>query len=274
MYSQFMKSKNILNVIVFKLNELPQKLTVLSILIFTAWITSLNAGEYRTFKSNEGVELRAKVVSCKIGEHVTLERADGRLFKEVPWPKFSTEDQGYLKKWIKDQESKLNQADLVSDAKLKIKVIKGIDDDFNEYGDIDDHEVYFKPAVIVESDELYRTFTEVQGTLIIIGHGYLKKSEHIILSRQSFKMDFPAKETARWDGSQFSCVYDPDYGGFDYAGYLLVLRNRSGEIIIRKASNTIWEDNAEQVIRAKERMGYNRKFTEQHKLRNSYGLPN
>jgi len=149
-----------------------------------------------------------------------------------------------------------------------------MDDDFNEYGDIDDRVVQFEPKVIIESDELYRTFTDVHGILILVGHGYLKKDEYAILAHQSFRLTLPAREKVRWKGKPFTCSYDPDFGGFEYAGYMLVLKNRSGEIVFRKASRTVWETHAERLITARLRMGYNRDFTKEFKLWTTFGLPN
>lgn len=246
--------------------------SLFTLLMFLTWMTSLGAEEYRTFKSNDGAELEAQIVSCSVGESVTLRRSDGRLFKDVPWSRFSSDDQSYMEKWAEAEAEKINRADLVEDARLKITVLKGIDDDFNEYGDIDDRVVEFEPKVIIESDELYRTFTGVKGVLVFVGHGYLKKDEYAVLSRQAFVLNLPANEKVRWTGKPFTCSYDPDYGGFEYAGYMLVLQNRSGEIIFRKASKTMWEKNAEKIITAKSKTGYSRDFTSEFKLRDTFGL--
>ena len=251
---------------------LMRELEIVCFLMVFFWTISLDAEQYRTFVSQDRVELEAQIVSCKLGESVTLRRSDGRLFKNVPWSRFSSEDQSYMEKWAEAEAEKMNRADLVEDVRLKVTVLKGMDDDFNEYGDIDDRVVQFEPKVIIESDELYRTFTGVRGVLVFVGHGYLKKDEYAILSRQAFVLDLPANEKVRWNGKPFTCRYDPDYGGFEYAGYILVLQNRSGAIVFRKASKTVWKKNAEKLISAKYKTGYNRDFTNEFKLRTTFGL--
>ena len=109
--------------------------------------------------------------------------------------------------------------------------------------------------------------------LVFIGKGYLNKKEYVILNRQKFTLTVPSQKQVRWDGKAFECFYDPDYGGFEYAGYLMVLKNRSGEITFRKASRTSWASNAEAILSAQLNMGYNRDFTAVHMLQKTFGLP-
>ena len=230
--------------------------------------SGLSAADYRVFKNDDGVELEAEVVSCTAGKLVTVRRRDGRVFKGVAWSRFSAVDRKYLSNWAQAEAKKFSQADLDADARIKVTVLKGQDDDFNDYGDIDDHVVKFAPRVIIDSDEKDRTFTGVTGVLVMIGQGYLRKSEYVVLKRQEFELDLPAREEVRWTGRPFKCGYDPDYGG-----YVLVLRNRAGEIVFTKSSKTLWERSARSIVNAKERLGYDREFRNGEQLRTTYGLP-
>ena len=240
-------------------------------LLFCA--SELSAADYRVFKNDDGVELEAEVVSCVAGESVSVRRRDGRVFKDVAWSRFSMVDRKYLKDWAKAEAEKFSQADLDADARIKVTVLKGQDDDFNDYGDIDDHVIKFAPRVIIDSDEKDRTFTGVTGVLVMIGQGYVRKSEYVVLKRQEFTLDLPAHEEVRWTGKPFKCSYDPDYGGYRYGGYVLVLKNRAGEIVLTKSSKTLWERSAKSIINAKERLGYDREFRNGEELRMTYGLP-
>ena len=233
----------------------------------------LSAADYRTFKNAAGVELEAEVLSCDVGEVVTLRRRDGKVFKDVSWSMFSAADRKYLAQWAKDEAKKFSQADLDADARIAVTVLKGQDDDFNDYGDIDDHIIRFEPRVIIDSDEKDRTFTEVQGVLVIIGQGYLRKSEYVVLKRQEFTLDIPARDEVRWTGKPFKCSYDPDYGGYRYGGYVLVLKNRAGQIVYTKSSKTLWERSARSILAAESGLGYDRDFANGEELRTTYGLP-
>jgi hypothetical protein len=94
--------------------------------------------------------------------------------------------------WAKDEGKGFSQADLDADARITVTVLQGQDDDFNDYGEIDDHVVQFELQVILDSDGKDRTFTQVQGVLVMIGQGYLRKSEYVVLKRQEFSLDIPA----------------------------------------------------------------------------------
>jgi hypothetical protein len=246
---------------------------VCCVLLFLSVSTWSSAADYRVFKNDDGVELEAEVVSCTEGKLVTVRRRDGRVFKDVAWSRFSAVDRKYLSEWAKAEAKKFSQADLDADARIKVTVLKGQDDDFNDYGDIDDHVVQFEPRVIIDSDEKDRTFTGVTGVLVIVGQGYLRKSEYVVLKRQEFELDIPAREEVRWTGKPFKCSYDPDYGGYRYGGYVLVLEHRAGEIVFTKSSKTLWERSAKAIVNAKERLGYDREFRNGDPLRTTYGLP-
>jgi len=233
----------------------------------------LFAGDYRTFKNDAGVELEAEVLSCEVGEQATVRRRDGKVFKGVSWSMFSVADRKYLVQWAKDEAKKFSQADLDADARIAVTVLKGQDDDFNDYGDIDDHVIQFEPRVIIDSDEKDRTFTGVQAVLVMIGQGYLRKSEYVVLQRQEFMLDIPARDELRWTGKPFKCSYDPDYGGYRYGGYVLVLKNRAGQIVYTKSSKTLWERSARNILAAELKLGYDRDFANGKELRTTYGLP-
>jgi len=67
--------------------------------------------------------------------------------------------------------------------------------------------------------------------------------------------------------------YDPDYGGFEYEGYLVVLRNRNNEIVACKASKSFWENAPSRILKAEKLRGYDRKFEKDRPLFSTWGLP-
>ena len=185
---------------------------------------------------------------------------------------FSEEDRKYIAKWQKNQNAKYDDADLTPDSRLSINLLKGNKDQFNDYGDIDDRVVSFSPGVIVDNEEFRHSFKAVKGSVIIVGSNIMNDDQYVILSRQDFKLDLPKREKSRWEGAPFKCRYDPDYGGFDYGGYLVVLRNKKGEVVQTKGSRTAWEKNAENLLKAKKRKGYSVDFKHARELYTTYGL--
>jgi hypothetical protein len=229
-------------------------------------------GDYRTFTNDMGSTIEAKITEASDQGSVTLERRDGRTFKDVDITLFSNADQKYINKWRKKQAAKYDDADLKPDSRIALNVLKKTTDNMNDYGDIDDRIVSFQPSVVADNQEVRFSFKSVQGTLIIIGENIMDNREYVILNRQNFKLNLPKTEKVRWDGSPFECRYDPDYGGFEYGGYLVALKNKAGKVVQVKASKSIWERNAGKIIKAKKRTGYSRDFEQSHKLRTTFGL--
>ncbi|MGJ8641637.1 MAG: hypothetical protein ACSHYA_19755 [Opitutaceae bacterium] len=194
--------------------------------------------EYRTFESSDGATIEATVIEAS-ATSVTIQRRDGREFKDVPLERFSAKDRRYVREWRKAQEKAILDANLQFDSRVKVTVQKGEDDDKNDYGDIDDRVVQFEPGIVADNDEKELTFRNVKGTLVMIGRGVIERDSYVILNKQDFTIDFIPRERTRWQGNRFQCRYDPDYGGFEYAGYLVVLRDKQGNPAIIKGSKSI-----------------------------------
>ncbi|PXA03031.1 hypothetical protein DDZ13_14015 [Coraliomargarita sinensis] len=244
----------------------------LSALLAVSSLTGYADDEYRTFTSQDGSKIEAKIVEATL-EKVTIERRDGRVFKDVDLSMFSMNDRKDIRAWVKKQQTLIDKAEIQADSKLSIAFLRGRDDDENNYGDIDDRVVRFEPEVVLTSDEVYKTYTDIKGTAVVVGREIMSGRLYAILSKQDFTIKVPPGEKARWVGKNFACRYDPDYGGFEYGGYLVVLRDRSGKIVKVKSSKTAWERSPELILKAKARTGYNSKFTSDYDLYTTFGLP-
>lgn len=241
-------------------------------LIFIGVFLFAVGADARVFTSVDGATLDATIVAADVNM-VTIRRVDGRLFKDVPLSRFSVEDRRYVRAWVQDQTQKRDNADLVTDAEIRVTFLKGKDDDFNNYGDIDDRVVKFEPEVVIDSQEKEIRYPDIAGTLVVIGENIMDKKQFAILTRQDFSLSALPRQKTRWVGQGFECRYDPDYGGFEYGGYLIVLRNRAGEIVMTKASKSTWESNAKLILKAKQFVGYDSSFSRESKLYTTFGLP-
>ena len=240
--------------------------------LFTlALICRLDA-EIRPFSSSDGMTIEAELVEAS-EEKVTIRRRDGMLFKDVPLSRFSDADRQYVSRWLEKQKELEGTPDISADSKVRLYVLRGRDDDKNDYNDIDDRVISFEPGVAIQSEEKDENYLNVSGTLIIVGKGVINDDVYTILDTQNFSIDILTRQKATWKGSSFECRYDPDYGGFEYGGYLLVLRNRAGEIVQTKASKTSWSDHPERILDAKKFVGFNSQFSKTVKLHTTFGIP-
>jgi hypothetical protein len=77
------------------------------------------------------------------------------------------------------------------------------------------------------------------GTLLFVGQDQSFDKDFKILSSQKFEMK-PTKEGTLFLAESFSTIYDSDnkgegnLGGFKYEGYLLVVRDQDGTVILTK----------------------------------------
>ncbi|MEM1221285.1 MAG: hypothetical protein AAGH40_00870 [Verrucomicrobiota bacterium] len=241
--------------------------------IFSLTICMVQGSEFRTFTSADGVEIEAKLVEISRDGKVTITDRNGEDYDELPLELFSMEDRRYIREWEKKQQELIDNADVTSDSPLRISFLKGRDDDMNDYGDIDDRIVTFEPEVVIENQDYKRTFRDISGTVVTIGQGILGEKEYVILDKQKFNLTARPREKGRWTGIGFECRYDPDYGGFEYGGYLIVLRNRAGEIVMTKGSRSVWERDPERILNAKRQVGYDSDFSKRRKLFSTFGLP-
>ena len=226
-------------------------------------ISLINGETMREFTNSQGSTLRAEILSVNRAEQVTLKRDDGRIFRDLPIDMFSNADRKYIRQWQANLEKALNNADIQANSDFTVTVGKRRDDDFNKYNDIDDRVVKYAPRVNIHNDEIKETFTDVRGTLIIVGQEILRKNEYAVLFREDFKLDLPPGEKTTLFRTKFRMAYDPDYGGQNYEGYLILIKNRQDKIIFLKASKGIWEDNVNKLLKAKKGYTYDRKFNHQ-----------
>ncbi|MGB0416570.1 MAG: hypothetical protein ACPGKS_06960, partial [Coraliomargarita sp.] len=129
------------------------------------------------------------------------------------------------------------------------------------------------PEVVIESQDYKKTYPDIEGTVVVVGRGVVNDKQYAVLSKQEFGMALKPRAKARWVGKSFECRYDPDYGGFEYGGYIIVIRNRAGEIVLVKASKSGWEQAPERLLKAKKRTGYNSDFSRETSLHTTFGLP-
>ncbi|NCG08686.1 MAG: hypothetical protein GWO81_03840 [Verrucomicrobia bacterium] len=232
----------------------------------------LLAEGYREFRSTDGMRIEAELMEAS-QTAITIRRQDGKVFKEVPLERFCSEDRRYVNQWLAQEKERINNADISADSKVKLLFLKGKDDEMNNYGDIDDRIVKFEPEVVLTSEEKLVTYPDVEGTIVVVGQGIIEDEQYTILSKQNFSITVLPKQKSRWEGEAFECRYDPGYGGFEYGGYLLVLRNRDGRIVMAKASKSHWEKDPRAILNARKLQGYDSKFEKKIKLYTTFGIP-
>ncbi|MEM0965162.1 MAG: hypothetical protein AAGJ81_03285 [Verrucomicrobiota bacterium] len=231
----------------------------------------VSAEPFQDLTSLDGTVIRAQILAVS-DYGVTIQVENGRLFEDVPFSRFSKETMRLIEDWKENERLSVDQAEINSGSKLKIKVQRGRDDEMNRYGDIDDRVVEVQSTVIIENDDIEKTYTDVDGTFVLIAQGVaIDEGKYAVILRQDFKVSISPKDEARWTSKKVNFIYDPDYGGIEYEGYLVVLRDRSGRIVLARSSRSPWEKDPGPLLEAKVKQGYDRDFTQKTRFAVKYG---
>lgn len=225
-------------------------------------------------KSSSGTAISGEIEPGQRPNTIDITRSDGRLFKNVPIVSLSVESQQKVAKALAEYEKQKANADVTKSSRLDISFQRQKSAKNNNYGDIDDRVVNIQPQVTIESDERDRTYQDLKGEVVIVGKEVVSKDRWVVLDKQSFKFGkIEPDQKVSWEGNEFEVRYDPDYAGFDYEGYVIILRNKAGEIARVKGSNSHWESIHPALLKARKNEGFNKDFSSPLALRTTFGLP-
>lgn len=225
-------------------------------------LTVFRLGNARTFVDSAGRSIDAEMVKVE-GSQVTISKSDNQQEYTLPITRFSDEDQVYILGWAEQRE---REGFLPTrDARFDVFVSFKRKDKLDLRENYDDRVQTFYPSVQISNGELYRSFNEIDGLLIMLGESVLDKEQIKVLSKQTVEIPHtPRQGEAVWEGNGVRTEYDnKNYAqfGYKYEGYILALRNRDGEIIYLKASVSRWELPWSALERLTERTVYDRNLS-------------
>lgn len=247
-------------------------LIVLFILLSTS--TGFTAEPLLSLKGKNGGIIKGSVEQGSVPKTVNVTRGNGKVYRNVPLASFSADSQILIIKELERARKQMGDAEITKDSRLAISFQRQKASNNNNYGDIDDRIIKIQPKVSIDSDEREKVYQKVTGEVIVIGKEVVRKDRWVILNRQKFTIArIEPDQRVTWEGREFECRYDPDYAGYDYEGYLIILRNKSGDVAMTKGSASRWEDVSESLLMARKGIGYDRSFSEKLGLYSTFGLP-
>jgi len=108
-------------------------------------------------------------------------------------------------------------------------------------GSIGEKMARFKPKLRIKSQGL-GTFPGNKGCLILMGEDTTKNNVWKIIYRREFDLDLASGKEFRWEGDVVEQGFDRTLAksGYDYDGYIVVIKNSQGVPVIAKASKPYW----------------------------------
>ena len=91
-----------------------------------------------------------------------------------------------------------------SKSRISITFMKGKQEKFNDYGDIDDQIIEFSPSVLIKNSELTKDYTDIKGEYVMIGRNVIEKDAYAILQRKEFKFNIPARSERKLKEETFN----------------------------------------------------------------------
>ena len=218
--------------------------------------------ETRTFTSKDGVTIEAAILEVSVSNKVTLKRSDGHVFKDVPLDFFSIKDQTYIYDWKKMNAEKLDDADITADTRMRLIVLLGKD---NVEDDEGNKFQVFNPKVSFFNEDYKKSFQDIEASLILIGRHSQKTKYYSVIHRNNFTVNVRKREKIDWHGKKFTLPQNEKKKSFDYEGYVVVVWNKEGEVVLSKASKNTWDRVIPAITEARTGTLYEKDFVTEEK---------
>ncbi len=221
----------------------------------------------RLFTDVEGRQIEAEIVEIYESSGgtlmVELKRSDRRHFR-IEVDRFSRKDQDFIRgKWEKKQAGEtLLHKDARININLKLNRKTNTNDQYASYygSRWTDKTKVYGPEVVIENDELTQEFKGNKVRIVMVAKDKGNRSQYLVASATDVEVDLPPKERTSVEGDSFALrEYEYESGlsaysheaGYEKDDYVVVIRNRKGEITHTRASSNKFLDNLETVLKCR-----------------------
>jgi NDP-sugar pyrophosphorylase family protein len=120
---------------------------------------------------------------------------------------------------------------------------------------------HFEPSAKITNNAIH-DFPGNKVCVIMMGEDATADNTWRVIFKEEFDMDLPAGETFEWSGTPFKQMFDRtlSMGGYDYDGYIVMIRNSEGKIAVTAATKTYWLADPEKAWQMVKDKDYDRKF--------------
>ena len=148
---------------------------------------------------------------------------------------------------------------LGSGSNLRVSVTRGKQVTTVKGGSIGEKLADFKPGVKIQNSSI-DNFPGNRVCLIMMGEDTTRPDSWRVICRREFDADLMASKTFEWEGDAFQQGYDRTYAksGYDYDGYILLIRNSEGKVVFTAQSNPNWGKDPELAWNLEEGSDYDK----------------
>jgi hypothetical protein len=126
-------------------------------------------------------------------------------------------------------------------AQFRIEFSRSRDVEAVKNGSIGEKVAEFEPEVQITNLST-RDYPGNRVCLIIMGEDATQDNVWKVIYRREFNADFKLSSTFEWKGDKFKQGFDRTLSksGYDYDGYIVIIKNSKGEPVISGASKSSW----------------------------------
>lgn len=226
--------------------------------------------EYETFTNDAGQSIEAELIELnKAGNEVTMKvRNGGRIKADLA--AFSSKDRKRIRDWWKGVQSAKELLQPESRIELSATMNRKSRKNSDYYYADDKTKSYF-PEILIKNDELV-TFKGNTVRVVIIAKDLRYKDQKLIVSATTLKSDFSAKgdtiieaDPFRLRLYEYDSLYSDSYAyGYEYEGYVVVVKNSKGEITHSRSAKTKYLNDMKAIMECNAGDMYDADF--KHKL--------
>jgi len=154
------------------------------------------------------------------------------------------------------EERVLQQGDSLRITVLRGRAVSDVKD-----GSIGEKMAEFKPVVKIQNDSAY-DFNHNRVCLIMMGQDTTDRNNWKVICRREFDANLPAGKTFEWEGESFQQGFDRTLAmsGFDYDGYIVLVKGSNGKPAIAATSKPIWTKDEQKAWSLEEGKTYKRSY--------------
>ena len=209
--------------------------------------------KYRIFTDDRGRKVEAELYDLS-GKTVLLKSVSGKIYN-FPLEKLSLADQQYCQEM--SQQFAVNL-----DAKIDFLYYQQKEKDLaNEEAKLQGlfHQLV-RPILVVSNIESTTIIREAVLTLVILGQSVLEPENYKNLSKERFVIDVDPESSCTLNGKSFEIKFNDQTNisqtfGYQYSGFLLVLKNKEGITVKTSATHPEWIQSFEKILESEQGEG-------------------
>jgi hypothetical protein len=159
--------------------------------------------------------------------------------------------------------SALQAADktLTGDENIRVTVTRGRSVTDVENGSIGEKLAAFEPVVTIQNAS-FNSFPGNRIVLLMLGEDTTARDNWKVLYRREFDADLVPAKPFRWSGEPFEAGFDRTLAksGYDYDGYIVVIKNSEGKPVIIDASKAFWAKSPDKALAMQEGKEYQKSY--------------